>query len=615
MIETSPSSFREFDPYYKWLGIPPEEQPLTHYRLLGIKDFENDPDVIASAADRQMAHVRTFQTGPHAVESQRVLNEIATARVTLLNAEKKAAYDATLREKTAPVIRAASSPASDPLEEASSDPDPLAAIITDHSLRPAAPRRRRQWWQNTLAQFSLIGAAAALVVVFAFLIAGRGAKEPADDSRTLQPESRKSIDVARLSASSAPIAESREKKAELEAQQKWQAFLATRQTKDAQAIAKARAEVISAHTKLISIRPSASTYFTRGLTYQDGGDLDKAFDDYTAAIRLEPHIPSLLGRADIYCTKLGRTEDALADYTAAIEKLKGLHLPQFNGAYFMRARLYADKGKIAEAIADYTVIVEEGNVPLNSFFAQASAKLKELRSLAHNGMVRDGNRTTDQLAAQTILECGGRFEIAEPKRMIEKAEELKELPDFFPIRYIDHIGLKRPATDDDLKICSDMRWPERLVSFNIHDGKGVTDKGVEYICRFKNVAHLTLTSTKITEAGFEKLSSLPINYMGVVHWEMTVAGMRQIARTVSLDQLVFVDCSITDDCLKELEGLPHLKCLQIINCPLPTDAALKRLQAFQSIKRVDVSGTTQITDDGVRRFKEARPDVEVTWAR
>ena len=28
-----------FDPYYKWLGIPPEEQPPNHYRLLGIQDL------------------------------------------------------------------------------------------------------------------------------------------------------------------------------------------------------------------------------------------------------------------------------------------------------------------------------------------------------------------------------------------------------------------------------------------------------------------------------------------------------------------------------------------------------------------------------------------------
>ena len=88
-----------FDPYYKWLGIPSEEQPPNHYRLLGIKVFEADPDVISTAADRQMSHIRSFQTGPNAALSQTLLNEISNARVCLLNPKKKEAYDDTLRRE------------------------------------------------------------------------------------------------------------------------------------------------------------------------------------------------------------------------------------------------------------------------------------------------------------------------------------------------------------------------------------------------------------------------------------------------------------------------------------------------------------------------------------
>ncbi len=86
-----------FDPYYKWLGIAPEEQPASHYRLLAIRDFEPDPEVIDSAADRQMSHVRSFQTGAHSADSQRVLNELSAARLCLLNPAKKALYDGQLR--------------------------------------------------------------------------------------------------------------------------------------------------------------------------------------------------------------------------------------------------------------------------------------------------------------------------------------------------------------------------------------------------------------------------------------------------------------------------------------------------------------------------------------
>ncbi len=92
----------EFDPYHKWLGIPAEHQPPTHYRLLGIELFESDPDVIESAAMRQMSHVRSFAIGQHGAATQSLLNQIAEAKLCLLTSERKKAYDGTLRERRTP---------------------------------------------------------------------------------------------------------------------------------------------------------------------------------------------------------------------------------------------------------------------------------------------------------------------------------------------------------------------------------------------------------------------------------------------------------------------------------------------------------------------------------
>lgn len=88
----------QFDPYYQWLGIPQEERPINKYRLLALQVFESDEDVIANAADRQMAFIRTFQSGAHSAESQKLLNELSNARVTLLNKQSKAEYDQLLRQ-------------------------------------------------------------------------------------------------------------------------------------------------------------------------------------------------------------------------------------------------------------------------------------------------------------------------------------------------------------------------------------------------------------------------------------------------------------------------------------------------------------------------------------
>lgn len=97
----------DFDPYYKWLGIPPKDQPPHHYRLLSVETFEDDPEVIESAADRQMAHVRTFQSGQYSALSQKLLNELAAAKVCLLAPEQKARYDRALRAQISDLPQAA----------------------------------------------------------------------------------------------------------------------------------------------------------------------------------------------------------------------------------------------------------------------------------------------------------------------------------------------------------------------------------------------------------------------------------------------------------------------------------------------------------------------------
>ena len=87
-----------FDPYYIWLGIPPEEQPANHYRLLGLTLFEENSEVIEAAANRQMAYLQELTAGDaHIDEAQKILGELARARVCLLSSEKKEAYDKTMR--------------------------------------------------------------------------------------------------------------------------------------------------------------------------------------------------------------------------------------------------------------------------------------------------------------------------------------------------------------------------------------------------------------------------------------------------------------------------------------------------------------------------------------
>jgi hypothetical protein len=136
----------EFDAYHKWLGIAPKDQPPHHYRLLGIDLFEADGDVIASAADQRMAHVRSFQAGRHSDLSQKILNQIAAARVCLLHPKKKAHYDRQLREQLSPpsVSPAAASPPATPSPPAAPfESSRMAALELGFSpLTPVAKESR-----------------------------------------------------------------------------------------------------------------------------------------------------------------------------------------------------------------------------------------------------------------------------------------------------------------------------------------------------------------------------------------------------------------------------------------------------------------------------------------
>ena len=91
---------KDFDPYYKWLGIPPKDQPPNHYRLLGIEVFESDRDVIDAAANRVMSYLKGMATSDEVEYSQKLLNEVSRARICLLNKAQKNEYDAGLRRTT-----------------------------------------------------------------------------------------------------------------------------------------------------------------------------------------------------------------------------------------------------------------------------------------------------------------------------------------------------------------------------------------------------------------------------------------------------------------------------------------------------------------------------------
>ena len=167
----------DFDPYYKWLGIPPEEQPANHYRLLAVNLFETDRDVIAAAANRQMAYLQQLASGPDLKQAQKLLGEVSQARVCLLNAKQKKAYDEQLRSAL---------PADEPQEPSEKEQpteapglqaiQPVAARPTarkrEGAGRAAARRPHRQKKKQNVPLMVGIGGGAAVAILIVVLMSG-----------------------------------------------------------------------------------------------------------------------------------------------------------------------------------------------------------------------------------------------------------------------------------------------------------------------------------------------------------------------------------------------------------------------------------------------------------
>lgn len=123
-----------FNPYQQWLGIPAYEQPPTLYRLLELPPFESNPQAIQQATARQIARLHQAAGGQYPDWTQRLLQELTSAQVTLLTPEKKQAYDQWLQ---ASVMSAGLPPAAPQAAAAPQYPPPGAVPVQSP---PPAPQ-------------------------------------------------------------------------------------------------------------------------------------------------------------------------------------------------------------------------------------------------------------------------------------------------------------------------------------------------------------------------------------------------------------------------------------------------------------------------------------------
>ncbi len=172
------------NPYRKWLGIPLEEHPAHHYRLLGVEVFEGDSEVIVNAADARITFLKTFGAAEDSEWSERLIAEVYAAQATLLDPAKKALYDGQLQRRLK--SPAAAKPAGRPPLPVRSTASPVnisprpKAGAASPTATPAAEKRRA-------LHPTLIAGLAALLIVTGSLAALPWLLPRSDDATVPNP--------------------------------------------------------------------------------------------------------------------------------------------------------------------------------------------------------------------------------------------------------------------------------------------------------------------------------------------------------------------------------------------------------------------------------------------
>lgn len=109
--------------------------------------------------------------------------------------------------------------------------------------------------------------------------------------------------------------------------------------------------------------------------YLDKDNLPAAEESLKAAMRLEPGNPTnyaLLTNLGTIQRRLGKTEDAIISYTAALSRHSDNETILEN-----RASLYAETGEIEKAIADYTVLLIKNPIHMDALYSRGILYLQQ----------------------------------------------------------------------------------------------------------------------------------------------------------------------------------------------------------------------------------------------
>jgi len=166
---------------------------------------------------------------------------------------------------------------------------------------------------------------------------------------------------------------------------------------------------------------------------------------------------------------------------------------------------------------------------------------------------------------------------------------------------------KSPITEDEILGLVSIK---QLKELSLR-GDSISADGLVHLKHLKYLDTLTLRGPMLTDkeiAGVGGLSKLKKLYLRGT--KITNAGLAYLKNMNCLEVLIVNLTNVDDDGITCLVGLP---CLRHIGClgTKITDVSLEKLAKCKQLRILDASACDNITADGVRSFKKARPDVEL----
>ncbi len=140
----------------------------------------------------------------------------------------------------------------------------------------------------------------------------------------------------------------------------------------------------------------------------------------------------------------------------------------------------------------------------------------------------------------------------------------------------------------------------------------VTDAGLKELARTKSLQTLSFTGTQLTGANLKALAGLKnLQDLNLSGTQVTDEGLQELAGLKSLRWLYLVDTQVTDVGLKHLLGLKNLQTLQLEGTSV-TDEGLKVLAGLKSLQDLNVIATN-VTDAGPKELQKALPDIVISY--